>query len=95
MVSPLLPERPDLLLKGPCIAGLLIELPVGFRHSLGPHQAAWREILENRVAFPLPNPSSAAMSCSPDNAIPTAHTDKEVSVNVGKSGTLAIYEVDP
>src|ERR1700675_481658 len=49
---PLLAEWPDFVLKGPGIARLLIELPIGRRDRGGPHQAVRIEIFHRLWSFP-------------------------------------------
>jgi hypothetical protein len=44
-ISPYLSEGTDLLLEGPRVARLLIELPIGFGDRGGSHQAARMEII--------------------------------------------------
>src|SRR5579862_9238825 len=56
MRSPFLPKRANLLLKGPCVGWLLIQLPVRVRHRLGSHQAARRKTFQRSGAFLLADP---------------------------------------
>src|SRR6202789_2485422 len=49
---PLLSEGTNLLLEGPGVAGLLIELPVGLAHSRRTHQAIGIEIFDRLRTLP-------------------------------------------
>src|SRR6516225_5728244 len=49
--SPLFTEWPDLVLEGPGIPRLLIELPIGFGDGRGAHQTVGVEVLERRLAL--------------------------------------------
>src|SRR5208282_540902 len=54
MVSPFFSERTDFLLKGPGVAGLLVELPIGLGDGGRPHEAGDIEVLHRLVALSFP-----------------------------------------
>src|SRR5260370_39429506 len=55
MGSPFFAEGADLLLEGPRVARLLIELPVGLGDRRRPHQAFEIEVLHRLVTLALPD----------------------------------------
>src|SRR6266403_2994096 len=55
MGSPFFAEGADLLLKGPRVARLLIELPISFGDRRRPHQPLDIEVLHRLVALAFPD----------------------------------------
>src|SRR5579872_3877089 len=67
MMSPFLREGTNLLFESPCVGRLLVELPVGFRHRLRPHQPARLQVFQRCIAFPFAD--SIAYPCGIDTRI--------------------------
>ena len=52
----ILAEGSDLHFEGPCVARLLIKLPIGLGDRRRPHQTVGIEVFKSFVSFALPDP---------------------------------------